>query len=374
MGSLSVFNSSHAAALGIRGTFLNGADRFFSVRIADPLSDPVWSTLTAACPAAGLFHSPPWMRAISDSYGFQIRACIAVTPSGEPAGGLAYCEVDDFSGRRLIALPFSDVCDPLIIDGEAWPAMLTALQSNGLPLSFRCLHEDRVAQTDGIQVVKKARWHRIRIDAPLEQLWSRISPESKRAIRRSERLGLTVRPLAGDQDRADFHALHVGLRKSKYRLLAQSPLFFEALERRFQQLGAWKSLGAFLDSRMLAGTIYLHWGDTLYYKFNASLPDTARTRPNNRLVWEGMRLASELGCRYLDLGPSDDDQPGLIRFKRNFGAEQHELSFLRWTPTDWQDCQDRRQLLTELTKALTETAVPSSITAQAGSVLYRFFA
>ena len=36
--------------------------------------------------------------------------------------------------------------------------------------------------------------------------------------------------------------------------------------------------------------------------------DALDDRPNDLLIWEGMELACALGCRQLDLGPSDDDQ------------------------------------------------------------------
>jgi len=74
-------------------------------------------------------------------------------------------------------------------------------------------------------------------------------------------------------------------------------------------------------------------------------------RPNNLLVWSSIELARSLGCRTLDFGPSDDDQPGLIRFKRQFGAAERELRFLRYIPPEWQDHRgdDMRRLLGELT-------------------------
>jgi hypothetical protein len=201
-----------------------------------------------------------------------------------------------------------------------------------------------------------------------------MTPECRRAISRANRAGLEVRPLVGDLDREAFHRLHANLRKQKYRMLAQPLHFFEAIERRFREVDGWYSLGAFLDNRMIAATIYLRWGDTLYYKFNASALDALNTRPNNLLVWSGVALAQSLGCRFLDLGPSDDDQPGLIRFKRNFGAEEHELRFLRWTPPAWRETITNRSILGEITRRLTEPQVPDDVTARAGAALYRYFA
>jgi len=283
-------------------------------------------------------------------------------------------QIDDFAGRRIVTAPFSDTCDPLIKSPEAWPELLGALQSHGLPVNIRCLSEQRVSETDEIEVVKRARWHRLSTLLSTEDLWQRVSPEARRAIRRSKTAGMEIRSLDGSLDLAAFHQLHVALRKRKYRLLAQPLTFFEALERRFREAEGWYPLGAYLGSQLIAATIYLKWGDTLYYKFNASSAEALRARPNNRLVWEGILLAKALDCRYLDLGPSDDHQQGLIRFKKNLGAEESELQFLRWNPPNWSDDSNRRRVLTEITQNMTEPSVSDSVTAEAGAAFYRFFA
>jgi hypothetical protein len=181
--------------------------------------------------------------------------------------------------------------------------------------------------------------------------------------------------MVGDRDRETFYGLHVALRKQKYHLLAQPPDFFAAIERHFRDVDGWYALSAYLGERMIAATIYLRWRDGLYYKFNASALDCLPMRPNNLLMWAGITLAQSLGCRFLDLGPSDDDQPGLIRFKRGFGAEEYELCFLHWVPPDWRAPQlDTRRVLREMTRALTAPEVSDAVTAWAGTTFYRFFA
>jgi hypothetical protein len=87
-----------------------------------------------------------------------------------------------------------------------------------------------------------------------------------------------------------------------------------------------------------------------------------------------MRLAKSLGCRFFDFGPSDDHQPGLIRFKQSFGAEESELHFLRWTPENWKDRPERREVLAEVTRSMTDPAVSDEIAADVGALFYRFFA
>ncbi len=249
------------------------------------------------------------------------------------------------------------------------------LETHRRPILLRCL-DVRLPDHDHFAVIKRARWHTLSLEGTEQRRWSALDPSTQRAIRKARRQGVIIRPLAPGPELAEFHRLHVALRKTKYRLLAQPLSFFEAIARRFQSTGNWYALGAWLGDRLIAGTIYLRWGDTLYYKFNASAQDALDVRPNSMLTWEGIELASNLGCRRFDLGPSDDDQPGLIRFKGQFGADERELRFLRLDPSGWDDAPAiaQKRILSELTMRLTQPDVPDDVAAQAGAQLYRYFA
>lgn len=347
----------------------------WSIACIDPVTDPRWLSLVESC-GGGLFHSPPWLRVLSDAYGFTARAYLAVGPAGETRGGVAFCEIHDALGPRVASLPFSDSCDPLLDSHEAWQALFPRLEAHGVPLHFRCL-DDRIAPADErLAATKRARWHTLSLEATPEELWDRLAEPTQRAIRRAERSGVVVRALEGHQGLRGFIQLHVALRKQKYRLLAQPVAFFEAIARRFSDGGGWLPLGAYQDDRLIAATIYLRWGDTLYYKFNASAQDALQARPNSLLAWAGISMGRRLGCRVFDLGPSDDDQPGLIRFKRDLGAQEKELRFLRYTPPGWPTERGAEvgRLLGQLTRLLTAPDVPDEVTERAGALFYRLFA
>jgi lipid II:glycine glycyltransferase (peptidoglycan interpeptide bridge formation enzyme) len=225
-------------------------------------------------------------------------------------------------------------------------------------------------------VTKRARWHALPLAGGAANIFERFDATARRAVRKAQRNCVIVRPLERADDAAQFHQLHVALRKQKYRLLAQPLRFFEAIKARFEAVNGWYPLGAYVDGQLVAATVYLRWGDTLYYKFNASTPGALKLRPNNLLVLAGIDLAQSLGCGTLDLGPSDDDQPGLIRFKRQFGALEREVRFLRYVPPCWRDHQsdELRRVLAELSRLLTAPDTPDELTARAGALLYRFFA
>jgi CelD/BcsL family acetyltransferase involved in cellulose biosynthesis len=340
----------------------------------DPIADPRWSSLVSRH-KGGLFHSPPWLGAVHDAYAFRIQARVIVDERGTVTSGVPFSCLEAPPTPRLVVAPFCDACDPLFDCPDEWTRLLVALEAHRRPILLRCL-DARLPAYERLAVIKRARWHTKTLEDSEQRRWQSLDPATQRAIRKARREGVVVRPLDPGPELEEFHRMHVALRKTKYRMLAQPLKFFEAIARRFQSAGNWHAIGAWLGDRLIAGTIYLRWGDTLYYKFNTSSLDTLGVRPNSLLTWEGIERAAALGCHRLDLGPSDDDQPGLIRFKRQFGSDQRELQFLRIDPPGWDDtcAAPQKSLLGELTSLLTQADVPDEVTAQAGTRFYRYFA
>ena len=338
-------------------------------------SDPRWGAFVAAR-RASLFHSPAWAAVLRETYGFEVRAQALTDAGGNIVAGLPICRIDDAIGGRIVALPFSDHCTPLVDDSTAWRALFDALRSYDRPLTLSTLGDATAPHIDGLAVAKRARWHGIELDTDDAGTWAQLAPARRRAIRKALRERVRIESGAGASFRRDFVRMHVAVRKHKYRLLAQPAVFFAAIERAFTAAGAWLPLAAFHRGRCIAATIFVGWGDTLYYRFNTSDRDALAVRPNDLLLWEGIRLARARGYRRLDLGRSDDDQPGLIRFKRQFGGVEREIRLLRYVPPRYAGRREAaaRRVLNAVTSLLTNPSVPDQVAAAAGSALYRYFA
>ena len=340
----------------------------------DPRTDERWLELVRRT-GGSLFHSPPWATALSDTYGWAPRARMVLDATGTAVAGIPWCVVGDGDAARVVSLPFSDFGGPLG-DETHHRALVEGLAREGLPVRWRAVHDpDAPASTEPAQ---RARWHGIPLASGPEAAWNGLSASTRRAVAKARRDGVTVTPATDAEFTARFLRMHTGVRKRKYRLLPQPLAFFDALQQRFTAVDGWYPLVATQRDAMVAATIYLRWGDTLFYKFNASDPDALGSRPNDLLLWTGIELAAALGCRLLDLGASDDDQPGLIRFKRGFGADEREIrTFVVGPPPPPGAAQLDAilgELLRELTERFTHPDVPDPVTEQAGAVLYRYFA
>jgi CelD/BcsL family acetyltransferase involved in cellulose biosynthesis len=326
----------------------------------------------AGHPFASVFTSPPWIETLERSYGLKVE--LETSPSGYGTrSALPFCHVSDVRGERIVILPFSDYCDPLVEDQAEWRALVQPLLSRRVPVMLKCLRA-RVPVTDKrFERSAAALWHGVDLTRAEDKIWASIAAPARQNVRRAWRAGVSVRVGSSLEDLRIFHRMHCHNRKSKYRLLAQPIGFFEELYTAFGPSDGVRTLVAEVDGTPVAGIVLLIWRDTLYYKFNASTDRSCR--PNDLLVWEAIRLGIRLGLTGFDFGLSDKDQPGLVRFKRKFASEEADIVALRYMPRGFSDPRGEAvgYLLKQMTLLLTGPDVPDAVTQAAADELYRYF-
>ena len=345
-----------------------------SVVTIDPTTDPRWHQLTTAV-RSDVFHSPGWLAALRDSYELEPRARVLIDEAGDPVAGLVFAEVDDMMDPRTISLPFSDFCDPLVSTTEQWEALTGDLIVPGGRFHTRCVHSEIPTTDSRLTQVNRARWHAVDLTRPSDDIWAEIHPSARRSIRKARKEGVEVKVGEGVDDVRAFFELHLRVRKYKYGLLAQPWSFFEHLWENMLSQGAGALMLAVHDGRPLGGVLFLEWGDTLYYKFNASDADHLSVRPNDLVIWNGIEHGQERGLNWLDFGLSDWDQEGLVRYKRKYATVEKTIHFLQQMPAGGPSEREAatRALLPRITDLMTSADVPDSVTEQAGGILYRYF-
>jgi hypothetical protein len=117
-----------------------------------------------------------------------------------------------------------------------WLALLDDFLSGDRPVHLRCLDNPLGMEEPRLVVVKRAAGTRSILETGHDP-WLRSIPPPRRAIRKAERAGVVIRPLACDE----LPALHQ-LRQAPQRqipALAQPLTFFEALANRFSETDGW---------------------------------------------------------------------------------------------------------------------------------------
>ena len=122
----------------------------------------------------------------------------------------------------------------------------------------------------------------------------------------------------------------------------------------------------------IAGAVFFFLGGRAIYKYGASDYRKQNLRPNNLVMWEGMKWLARQGVTSLDLGKSSLSNDGLRKFKLNLGAREERLEYIKW------DLR-RNQFLVE-TDGVTGwhnqvfSRLPLFLSRRAGELLYKHWA
>jgi CelD/BcsL family acetyltransferase involved in cellulose biosynthesis len=337
----------------------------------DSRHDGRWEKLTRNT-AGSVFTSRPWIRALCDTYGFVPRATLATDSEGEPISGLARVEIRDFRGARLSGLPFSDRANPVLRSDWAWSAIAERIVTIRVPFTLRCLDDTPPALDLRFRTEHRAAWHGTALTGPPTDLFDRLHPSARRNVRTAARRGVEVSVSNDIEAVHEFYALHLELRKRRYRLLAQPIEFFEWIWKEFQREDGIVTMLALVGGQPVAGALFLVWQDVAYYKFGASSASHLAFRPNDALFWAFLEWASSRELSSVDRGLSEFDQPGLVAYNKWASVERQIVTLRSGSPFSNQGA-DVTRLLTDLTHLLTQDDVPSRVTAEAGALLYRYF-
>ncbi|HXM15906.1 MAG TPA: hypothetical protein VN933_11740, partial [Candidatus Eremiobacteraceae bacterium] len=144
------------------------------------------SRTRASHPRASVFHSSGWLQALRDTYKYESFVFGADRNALPAASGIVLSRVRSWlTGNRLISLPFSDHCSPLV----SGPAELQSLIADLKPLlsaedwsylEIRPIDNssDDVLQGAGFQRCDEYLLHRLRLDAPADALFRQFHKSS----------------------------------------------------------------------------------------------------------------------------------------------------------------------------------------------------
>ncbi len=342
-----------------------------------PQTDVLWEKLVNKR-QSDVFHSPAWLRVLADTYQFDMRANVLIDAAGEPLAGLAYTHLRDPMGDRVAALPFCDFSDPLVDTSEQWQTLVKPLLDLQCPIQMRCLHNAIALDDSHFEIGKIAKWHLVGLHEPTEKIWwDRLDSPTRRAIKKARNEGVEVTFHDDIESMRAFFEVHLGVRRKKYRLLAQPFAFLENIWKHCIATGMGTLMLARHQGQVISGGIALRWKDVMYYKLSGSVREEQTVRPSDIMFWTLAEESQRRGCTAVDFGLSDWDQDGLIRFKRKYSTEEKTITFLKHTPPGYQLSESQlqvRSLMGQLTNLLTDPSVPDAVTEQGGNLLYRHFA
>ena len=339
--------------------------------LIDPIGEPEWLALVEKSPSAEIFHHPLWLDLLRSQYGYQLQACCVGNGDGIDAG-IPIARIESrLTGRRLVSLPFSDVCSPALAPGAGEPAV-TALgdalveesRRSGLGLTVHAPLPDAA----GAFVQHRFYRHLLALSSDPAEVEVRYSKSRvQRGIKKAKLEGLWAERRTDAAALDDFYALHVKTRR-RLGVPTQPRRFIRRFEEMFDAgLGF---VGIVRDEgKPIAAAVFLTYRGTVTYKYGASDPRNLSKRPNHLLFSEMIRWACEVGFHTLDFGRTDIDNEGLRSFKRSWGASESELAYTFLADRE----PSREPVLRERIMTTTIQRSPAVVGRLAGAALYRHF-
>ncbi len=320
-----------------------------------------------------LFSSPPWLEVLYKTY--QLKLQVKYIEQGDQVESyIIYSVVKNFLEHKICVCSYCDYFDCHVISQDHWQEFFLALRQEYpvFRITVRNLRDMIVRQNANFETLSKERFHIIDIRLTLDDVWKNMYDAFRRSVKQGQKNGLTIRPCA-KKELLLFFDMHLRLRKMKYRLFPQPFRFFKNIWESYMEKDRGVLLGAFdKQNRFIAGTVYLQCGHTFYYKFNTSDLNSLGLRPNNLLVWEGIKWAKERKLEYLDMGSSGYEQEGLILFKNHTGACVHDIVHLGYAPPGYKF--SRKIILSNFTKFCTLPWMPKSILKVGSNIIYPYLA
>lgn len=298
-----------------------------------PLRDPRWDAFLQVHPRASVFHSSAWLSALSRTYGYEPVA-FTTTPDGQDLqNAMVFCRVESWlTGRRLVSLPFSDHCEPLVDTEDDLEVLTAALEQEFTRERWRYLElrplgpfkmVTRLHHTDVPYT-----FHQVDLGSDIDTLFRHCHKNStQRKIRRAEREGLTYSEGSTEALLDQFYELFTVTRK-RHKLPPPPRKWFANLMDCF--CDALKIRVASHQGRPIAAMLTIRYKETLVYKYGGCDSRFNHLGSMHFLFWKAIQDAKASGLRFFDLGRTDADQQGLITFKNRWGATQSVVTYSRY--------------------------------------------
>lgn len=314
-------------------------------------------------PDASVYHHPGWLSALEAEHG---QKCISV--ACEDSDGQICAVLPLFytkglplkfgrlpTGHRLTSLPRTPIAGPLSLNEEAAVAVveyaLNVVSSKpGVQLEIKtpipkldvsipnltCTAwrptyvEELPAVTEGS--TWNEFWENVRLPracTSCEGCRRLRFGNAKRqhrvnwAVNKAIKLGLSVRTAETEEDLKRWYPLY--LLTMLHNSVPPRPYrFFRALWLALKPCGAMKLLLAERETegkaKMIAGSILLQFGQTVFYAFTGCAPEDFCLHPHDILQIEAIRGACRSGFRWYDFGEVAEEHEALAQFKTKWGG------------------------------------------------------
>ena len=308
-----------------------------------------------------------------DTYGFTPHYFYTGSTSA-PAFVLPLMEVDSWlTGRRGIALPFTDECAPLAANKAIFEKLFAAAIQFGRARQWKSIELRGGRDLFDREVPASVSFygHSLDLSGGEKLLFQNVDGAVRRAVRKAEKEGVIVDVSQDSEAVQIFYRLQCLTRK-RHGLPPQPFAFFMNIHRHILSEKRGMVAVARHAGKPVAASVYFFLGDRAIYKYGASDFAFQHLRGSHLAMWEAIKWLGRNGAKSLDLGKTSLTNEGLRRFKLNLGAQEKRVEYVLFDL--------RRNDFTTVNDGVTRwhnavfRALPASFSRLAGGLLYRHWA
>jgi hypothetical protein len=262
------------------------------------------------------------------------------SPAGELKNGIVFCRIRSWvTGSRMVSLPFSDHCEPLVDSPEELEFLVECLQAEMEHQEWKYLEVRPVngsfnpKDSEGsFRTTEHYYLHRLCLRSEIGDIFRGLHKDSvQRRIRRAERAGLLCECGRSDTLLKDFYGLWL-LTRSRHHLPPQPYAWFRNLVDCLD--GSLDIRVAYKEQVPIAAILTLRFRDTIYYKYGCSSIEFKNLGAIALLLWRAIRDSKAAGAEHFDLGRSEVDNKGLITFKDHWAGSRTGMVYWRYPGQD----------------------------------------
>ena len=301
-----------------------------SLQILDPCLDKRWDDFILSHPDSSIYHHRLWKELIQKTYRYQPYYFVLENSNGIRAGVAFFLVKSKITGTRMVSLPFSDYCDPLINDQNEFDALFSEVikksKNLGAPqIEFRSRFSSTQFDTYVKNETANNRNHVLELMGSLEEIESKFHNNCvRRSIKKAEKNKVKIVCGTDQKDMRIFYEFMVLTRK-RHGLPPQPYDFFCNMWKLLYPQDMLDVLLATYEDRPMAGIVIARFKDTMYYLYGGSDSNFNDKRPNHLLLWKAIQMAHSEGLKYFDFGRTAVDNQGLLDFKRRWGTKEYKI-------------------------------------------------
>ena len=303
------------------------------LEITNPSDDLRWDEYVKNHSLGSIFHHSAWKEVIEKTFS-HVRPmyCVVENPKKNILGCVPLFFVKSWlTGGRLVSLPFSLFCDPLVDSMDVFDVLVEGIldkqkELNASFIEMRTRTNGKYFGNTDFKAFSGFKNHTLSLQPDLETMKKSFHRSCVRQhINRAEQSNLSVREASSVEDVRIFYELNCMTRKK----FGVPPKPFKFYKNMWDILSPKNMLGiliAFYENQPVCSILYLKFKQSVHAEYMGTNDAFIKYNPNILLFWKAIQKAKEEGYHSFDFGSSSSSNSRLIQFKRRWGTVEEDLT------------------------------------------------